>query len=313
MDFLSVALVMVKVSLPILLGWGIAKIGFMKPDFESELSRLLLQVAMPCLTLSSALGDVELPSPAETFTIMFIAALLYAAAIVVAFVLVGALKAERDVRGVYRFVVIFGNAGFIGFPVIESILGKQALFYAAVGLIPANLVMFTVGVMLFAGTDDGARALKSNLLSCIKSPTLIASVAVLAISLTGLNDWGVLGDSISIVGNMNTPCALLLVGSSIAKYDARQMITNWRAYVACAGRLVLVPLAGLVLVRLLLPGVNPLFITTLVLEMAMPVGSLGTLYCIRYNKDALPMMQGTFLSIVFSVITIPLITVLCTM
>lgn len=313
MDFLSVALVMVKVSLPILLGWGIAKIGFMKPDFESELSRLLLQVAMPCLTLSSALGDVELPSPGETFMLMFIAALLYAVAIVVAFVLVGALRAERDVRGVYRFVVIFGNAGFIGFPVIESILGKQALFYAAVGLIPANLVMFTVGVILFAGTDGGARALKSNLLSCIKSPTLIASVAVLAISLTGLNDWGVLGDSISIVGNMNTPCALLLVGSSIAKYDARQMVTNWRAYVACAGRLVLVPIAGLVLVRLLLPGVNPLFITTLVLEMAMPVGSLGTLYCIRYNKDALPMMQGTFLSIVFSVITIPLITVLCTM
>ena len=313
MDFLSVALVMVKVSLPILLGWGIAKIGFMKPDFESELSRLLLQVAMPCLTLSSALGDVELPSPGETFMLMFIAALLYAVAIVVAFVLVGALRAERDVRGVYRFVVIFGNAGFIGFPVIESILGKQALFYAAVGLIPANLVMFTVGVMLFAGTDGGARALKSNLLSCIKSPTLIASVAVLAISLTGFNDWGVLGDSISIVGNMNTPCALLLVGSSIAKYDARQMVTNWRAYVACAGRLVLVPIAGLVLVRLLLPGVNPLFITTLVLEMAMPVGSLGTLYCIRYNKDALPMMQGTFLSIVFSVITIPLITVLCTM
>lgn len=313
MDFLSVALVMVKVSLPILLGWGIAKIGFMKPDFESELSRLLLQVAMPCLTLSSALGDVELPSPGETFMLMFIAALLYAVAIVVAFVLVGALRAERDVRGVYRFVVIFGNAGFIGFPVIESILGKQALFYAAVGLIPANLVMFTVGVMLFAGTDGGARALKSNLLSCIESPTLIASVAVLAISLTGLNDWGVLGDSISIVGNMNTPCALLLVGSSIAKYDARQMVTNWRAYVACAGRLVLVPIAGLVLVRLLLPGVNPLFITTLVLEMAMPVGSLGTLYCIRYNKDALPMMQGTFLSIVFSVITIPLITVLCTM
>lgn len=58
---------------------------------------------------------------------------------------------------------------------------------------------------------------------------------------------------------------------------------------------------------------DPLFITTLVLEMAMPAGSLGTLYCIRYNKDALPMMQGTFLSIVFSAVTIPLITVLCTM
>ncbi len=313
MDFVSVALVMVKVSLPILLGWGIAKVGFMKPDFESELSRLLLQVAMPCLTLSSALGDVTLPSVTETLLLMLIAALLYVVAIVVAFVLVGALRVPRDAQGVYRFVVIFGNAGFIGFPVIESILGKQALFYAAVGLIPANLAMFTVGVMLFTGTEGSARALKRNLLSCIKSPTLIASFAVLVIALTGLNDWGVLGDSISIVGNMNTPCALLLVGSSIAKYDPRSMLMNWRAYVAGAGRLVLVPVAGLAAVRLLMPGADPLFITTLVLEMAMPVGSLGTLYCIRYNKDALPMMQGTFLSIVFSVLTIPLITVLCTM
>ncbi len=40
---------------------------------------------------------------------------------------------------------------------------------------------------------------------------------------------------------------------------------------------------------------------------------VGTLYCIQYGKDAQPMMQGTFLSIVFAIVTIPLITVLCTM
>lgn len=313
MDFLSVALVMVKVSLPILLGWGIAKIGFMKPDFESELSRLLLQVAMPCLTLSSALGDVELPSIPETFLLMLITALLYVVAMLLAFAVTAALRPPSGTEGVYRFVVMFGNAGFIGFPVIESILGKQALFYAAVGLIPANLVMFSVGASLFSGTAGGLKALGRNLASCFKSPTLIASLVVLVIAITGWNDWGVVGDSISIVGNMNTPCALLLVGSSIAKYNPLSMLTNWRAYIACAGRLLLVPIAGLFAVRLLMPGVNPLFVTTLVLEMAMPVGSVGTLYCIQYGKDAQPMMQGTFLSIVFAIVTIPFITVLCTM
>lgn len=67
------------------------------------------------------------------------------------------------------------------------------------GLIPANLAMFTVGVMLFTGTEGGARALRRNLLSCIKSPTLTASFAVPVIALAGLNDWGALDDYVSIV------------------------------------------------------------------------------------------------------------------
>ena len=59
------------------------------------------------------------------------------------------------------------------------------------------------------------------------------------------------------------------------------------------------------------PGMTPMFITTLVLEMAMPVGSNGTLYCLQYGKDARPMMQCTFLSIICSILTIPLVTTLC--
>mgnify|MGYP002704704332 FL=1 len=119
-----------------------------------------------------------------------------------------------------------------------------------------------------------------------------------------------LGDSISIVGTMTTPAALLLMGSSIAKYRPREMLTNWRAYVAVAFRLVVVPAACLAVARLW-PGMTPMFITTLVLEMAMPVGSNGTLYCLQYGKDARPMMQCTFLSIICSILTIPLVTTLC--
>lgn len=37
MSFTSVALQMVTVSLPILLGWCISKLGFMKAEFEREM------------------------------------------------------------------------------------------------------------------------------------------------------------------------------------------------------------------------------------------------------------------------------------
>ena len=93
MSFTSVALQMVTVSLPILLGWCISKLGFMKAEFERELSRLLLQVALPCLVLSSALGDdVQLPSVADTFSLMGLSVAMYVVAIVIAFVVTAALR-----------------------------------------------------------------------------------------------------------------------------------------------------------------------------------------------------------------------------
>lgn len=311
MSFTSVALQMVTVSLPILLGWCISKLGFMKAEFERELSRLLLQVALPCLVLSSALGDdVQLPSIADTFSLMGLSVAMYAVAIVIAFTVTAALRVPKGTECSYRFAVIFGNAGFIGFPVISAVLGKQALLYASIALIPLNIFMFTVGVMLFSGAQGGLKKQLRNLAACCKNPGLIASVVVLIVVLTGWTDWGVVGDSISIVGTMTTPAALLLMGSSIAKYRPFEMLTNWRAYVAVAFRLVVVPVACLVVARLW-PGMTPMFITTLVLEMAMPVGSNGTLYCLQYGKDARPMMQCTFLSIICSILTIPLVTMLC--
>ena len=311
MSFTSVALQMVTVFLPILLGWCISKLGFMEAEFERELSRLLLQVALPCLVLSSALGDdVQLPSVADTFSLMGLAVVMYVVAIVIAFVVTAALRVPKGTECSYRFAVLFGNAGFIGFPVVQAVLGKQALLYASIELIPLNIYMFTVGVMLFSGAQGGLKKQLRNLAACCKNPGLIASLVVLVIVLTGWTDWGVVGDSISIVGTMTTPAALLLMGSSIAKYRPIDMLANWRAYVAVAFRLVIVPVACLAVARVW-PGITPMFITTLVLEMAMPVGSNGTLYCLQYGKDARPMMQCTFLSIICSILTIPLVTMLC--
>lgn len=137
MSFTSVALQMVTVSLPILLGWCISKLGFMKAEFERELSRLLLQVALPCLVLSSALGDdVQLPSAADTFSLMGLSTAMYVVAIVIAFAVTAALRVPKGTECSYRFAVLFGNAGFIGFPVIQAVLGKQALLYASIALIP---------------------------------------------------------------------------------------------------------------------------------------------------------------------------------
>ena len=86
------------------------------------------------------------------------------------------------------------------------------------------------------------------------------------------------------------------------------MGNNWRAYVAVAFRLIGVPIVLFVIMRLVIS--NPYVLSIIVLGQAMPVATNGILYCLMYGVDAKPMTQGTFISIVASIITIPLVAML---
>lgn len=308
MGFGEIVAQMLVVSLPIALGWCIGRLGLLSRSFERELSALLLDVAMPCLIVSSVFGGADLPDMPSTLILMGSNVVAYAVAIALAFGLTWFMRAPRGERASYRFAVIFGNAGFIGFPVIMAMLGERALVYAAVALVSINFFMFTIGRMLFTGLDGGCGKIARDLIDCCKSPTMVASYVVLACLMTGWTDWGFVGESISLVGQMTTPSALLLMGASIAHHRISEMVGNPRAYIAAFGRLLLVPLAVMAVLGIL--HVPPFIISVVVIGCAMPVATNGTLYAIQYDTDARSMMQGTFLSIVASVVTIPFVAMM---
>ena len=56
-------------------------------------------------------------------------------------------------------MVMFSNNLFMGFPVIEAVLGSEALLYAAFLNIPVQIVMFTFGVQLIVkyGAKEGVK------------------------------------------------------------------------------------------------------------------------------------------------------------
>ena len=308
MTLASLAIEMLTVALPILLGLVVARLGLISERFQQEASTLINNVTLPCSILASMFDSPDLPAP-EMLTIIGAMFVLHFVGFLVAFVLVKIIRPSADLAGAYAFIVSFGNTGFIGFPVITAILGEEALIYASISLISVNLLEFTVGAMMFTGTSGGWKQTANAFVDCFKSPSVIASVALLVCMLAGWTDWGFVGDAIDTVGGMTTPCALLVTGAAISRYDAKAMVTNWRAYVAAAGRLLIAPLAGLAVLKLL--GVDSYLTLVLVLQYAMPVATQGTLYALQFDKGAKPMTQGTFISIVASILTIPIVVMAC--
>ena len=308
MDFGYAATQIIIVSLPILFGWGAHKLGMMDNAFDTKLSHIVLNICLPCSILSSLGSSGGLPSRSEALSIIGGELVVLICAIVLAYGLTAIMRPKHGTEGAYQFTVTFSNCSLIGFPVISAMLGEGAILVAAIALIPVNLAVFTLGIMMFAKSEGGLKRRLRDLAACCTSPTLIASVIVFICTIAGISSFGILDGSLSIAGALTTPAALLITGSSLANYKVRDMLSNWRAYVAAAGRLVFAPLLGLFALRAL--SVDPTITAILVLEGAMPVGTNGILYSLQYGADVKPMAQATFLSVAGAVVTIPLVTLL---
>ena len=240
-EFWFVVSQIVAISVPIALGWCLHKLGVLDDQFDAGLSRLVLNVALPCSIVASIDGNANLPGAGTLVGLMAATAVVYIVGLAVAFALTAFTRAPRGEAPSYRVAIAFGNCGFVGLPVISAILGNEALLYVAISLIPANIAMFGIGPALFSqGADEGnngagslaarsapspARRLRTMLAS-LKTPTFFASLLVLVLALLGITDLGVAGDSIGIIGQAATPLALLVTGSSIARYRPLEMVGN---------------------------------------------------------------------------------------
>lgn len=306
MGFLETALTMVTLAIPIVIGYIAHRLGFMGGEFDGKLSSLVINITLPCMILVSVC-DRELPDPARLVQLIGLSTLGYLIAVAAALIVPCLMRAPES--GAYSFVIAFGNVGFIGFPVLGAVLGADAVLYAAIANIPWYILSSSAGVLMISGVPEGgaARAVRESAKRLL-SPMLGASLVVLALALAGVNDLGIVGDGLATCGNFTTPAALLICGSSLANYAPREMVGNWRAYAATAMRLAGVPLLLYAALRGLAPDAFTLAV--LVLGQAMPVATNGILYCLMYGMDAKPVMQGMFLSVIASIVTIPALALL---
>ena len=217
----------------------------------------------------------------------------YVIAIAVALVMAFLLRDTEDARVSYRFAIAFGNCGFIGLPVVGAILGAEAVLYAAISLIPANVILFAVGPLFFidATADAGRPADRlRGVLASLKTPTLAASVAVLVLALAGVKPAGSCGSSARQSWGrwpLRSPCSSPVHRWRITDRSrcSATRAPTWlpqAVFSSCPSR-------ALIAVNLF--PLSAFLRAVIVLDGAMPVATLGALYCLKSGRDTKPMMQ----------------------
>ena len=298
---------MVSLVAIVVVGFIAGKIGYMNEEFDRKLSALIVNITCPALIISSTMGDT-LPDRNMILPLLGISFLTYILLTAVSLFVPRLLTRNKEDEGVVGFALMFGNVGFIGYPIVASIFGSEAVFYAAILNVANTFFVFTIGYMLVAN-DNGN--IKSRLWAKFEkkvlysTPMLSAYLAMLivAFGITGIP--AAISKPLTMIGNITVPGALLIIGSTMAQLSGKAMLGNVTVYVTSLCRLVVIPLGMYLLFNSV--GFSPYVVNINTVIIAMPVATYGTILCLINNKDTTLMTELTFTTTILSMFSIPLL------
>lgn len=290
----------------VIAGFICGKTRLMNKGVSQGLSSLIVSLTTPCLVLASTMGD-RMPDRALILPLLLVSTLTYIILLVVSTHLPKLLGCREEERGLYSFMLTFGNVGFIGYPVVAAMFGPEAVFYASVLNVANTITVFIWGAQFIAGKGEGG-----SLRSRLYSPAMIGTYLSIIIVALQWHAPHFLAQPIMMIGNITVPASLLIIGASISQIPTKHMAGGRHHFLMAAFRLFILPLSICYLFRGLvwmLPMTavifNPLIIDINTMLIAMPVASFGTIFCLKYGVDETVMAQGTFLTTLLSLVSIP--------
>lgn len=295
--------VMMTLFAIVVVGYVAGKLGYMGGTFDKRLSKLVIDITCPALILSSAMTG-ELPDRRLILPLLAISVVTYVVLTAIALLLPRYLTRRKADEGVVGFALMFGNVGFMGYPVVASIFGHEAVFYAAVLNVVNTFAVFTVGTMLITGTNDVGPSSRFQRKVLYSTPMLAAYLTMLIVALELRHIPSFVSQPLTMLGNITVPAALLIIGSSMSHLPLRAMLGNRTVYAATLMRLAVLPLAVYYLCSAL--GFSPYVVNINTVVIAMPVATYGTILCLRNGKDTALITEVTFVTTLLSMLTIPL-------
>lgn len=304
---------LIQLFLIICVGYLLFKVNILNETANKNLNGLVLNVTLPLLTISSVLKMENRPDSSTIFSLFTVSIAFYLLMPVLAFIIVKIMQKTMHIakarQGVYMFMLVFSNVGFMGMPVLQAACGENgntALFYAAVLNIFFNIATFTYGVIMIGYGETVKTTLK---LKSIFSPGIICSVLAVVIFAINIHFPETLENVISTIGNLTSPLAMLLVGSTLASLKLSEVFNEWRVYVFSVIKQFILPILLYPVFRICIS--DDLLFNVMFIEFLMPVANIALIIATEYELDYKFVSKTIFISTVMSLISIPFVLYLC--
>lgn len=293
---------LLKMFFIMLLAFICYKIKLVDQNGNRSISNLLLMVVNPLLILTVYQDTEYDPDMVRGLLLAFVAALItHILGILISTFLIQ--PSSGPDCSIERFNSMYSNCGFIGIPLVNSVLGSSGVFFITAYMVVFNLFTWTHGIILM----EKKCSLK-NMKEGILSPMFLSTVAAVALFFLRIHVPSVLLDSMNYVADMNTPLAMMVAGFSVAQSDLGKMLRNHRIYFISFIKLILIPVLMIAVLKVMpLPSEVA---TTILIGAACPAATTGTMMAIRYRQNYTYSSELFAMTTVLSIITIPAVVFL---
>ena len=207
---------------------------------------------------------------------------------------------KHEMSNVYFLTSIFGNTGYLGYPVLGLAIGEEAISYGVLYSIVAAIIVNTLGVALM--TKD----IKNSVKNLVKLPFIYAVVLGLILGYSGIV-WTEFPTpiyrTIKMLNDAAIPVITVFLGVMISRIKLKKKNLCTILF-ASLHKILIIPTIAFFAAKLI--GMNGLFYTVFVIESAMPTAMNASVIASALDEKPEIVSSEVALSTVLSAITLTL-------
>lgn len=302
-------------------------------DACKKVSWIVVNIANPAMILSSVTGESRI-QPGELAVTILIALLMFLSLMILASFLPVVLHVDKPQYGVYRVMTVFSNIGFMGFPILSALYGKESLLYAALFVLIYNVLIYTYGILCLNPRPGDGSARAVNLpsrpacppadrkaiplwkpgtfiagLKKIVNVGVLASLGALVLYFGDIPLPGMLVQVFEMFADLTAPLSMMVIGASFGQMSLKDMAGDVKLLVFSAIKLLAVPISGMWAISRFVG--NPVLLGVCMVMLATPVGSMTAMLAQQYDCDSELASKGVAVTTLLSVAAIPLVAAVC--
>ena len=297
----------------IFVGYAANKLGWLPAESSKYLSKIVINIASPCLLIVAMAGKEKNPETIKTIGILFVVALVgYAIAWLISVGFCKILKISRFDSGVYKNFLIFSNNGFMGFPLALAIFGEEGMFFMVIMFSLSPLFVYSLGIVTIkrsAGQmGNGEKFQFSKMIKNMITLPLVATIVGLVIYFCEIPIQEEVYNTLNSIGAMMTPLCMIVIGIQLTESKIKDVIFNKNLLLMSLVRLAILPI---IFYLITLPfGFSNLITGIIVLNFLLPAAAVPVIIAEEFGGNAKLAAEGTFLSTLLSLVTVPIATIL---
>lgn len=259
------------------------------------LINILLIIVTPCLVIDVFQRPFD-PAKMQALSIAF--AVSFAAHFIMITLAAAFFRRGDDkTRTVFKCATVFSNAGFMGIPLEQAILGDEGVFFGIVYVVIFNLMIWSWGLKTMGG-GSGWRKILVN-------PGTVGLLAGFPLFLCSVKLPEVVGKPIHMLSMLNTPIPMIVIGYYLAGSRFTRVFREPGAWTAGFMRLIVCPL---ILIASFYPfrhDLDRMMMLALVTAASAPVAAMVSMFAAKYGRDAEVSAGLVSATTLLSILTMP--------